>query len=136
MPQRATAPLNRSSSIEAFVLAGDARCPRAPACRSDRAALRDTSRAAPETIRSATRPPGDRRRVCAAATTAFASRAVVSEGAAREPPSRESARRTTTSRQADEGRDLPLLRDLARAATDRARAPRRETGPQSLRRPT
>ena len=44
----------------------------APACRRNRAGTRDTFRAAPETIRTATRPPAGRRRACAAARAARA----------------------------------------------------------------
>ena len=127
--------IDRRQSQRARLTGGAAR-PRAPACRSDRAALRDRSRAAPETIRSATRPPGDRRRVCAAATAASACPAVVSAGAVRARRFRESARRTATSRQAAGAPGLRPRRDPAAAATDRARAPLQEIGRRSLRRPT
>src|SRR5215203_2776090 len=136
MLQTAMAPSNRSWSTAACAPEADARRQRAMAYRSDRAAPRDRFRAAPETTRSATRQPADRRRACVVATTASACRAVVGEGGALARRSRESARRTTTLSQADEARGLRLHPDRAEAATDRAGSPLQETERRNLRRPT
>ena len=93
-------------------------CPPARACRSDRGAPRDTFRAAPGTIRSATPRPGVPRRACAAATTAFAHQGGVAAAAGRGRRSHGIAPRTATSTPAAGARVPRPRRHRAAAATD------------------